>query len=88
MRYNAADKMIHIGCDSLLLAKVDKEVIDTYFGKIVLTYSKCPLARDPIEADFKGIKDVGIIDDLMNKYIPSLAIKNLSGRNSVDFFEY
>ena len=88
MRYNAADKMIHVSCDSLLLAKVDKEEIDTYFGKIVLTYSKCPLARDPIEADFKGIKDVSIIDDLMNKYIPSLAIKNLSGRNSLDFFEY
>ena len=27
-------------------------------------------------------------NDLMNKYIPSLAIKNLSGRNIVDYYEY
>jgi len=88
MKYNAADKMIHIGCDSVLLTKVEKEVIDTFFGKIVLTYSKCPLARDPIDANFKGITDMNIITDLMNKYIPSLSIKTLSGRNTLDYYEY
>ena len=88
MRYNAADKMTHVVCDSVLLTKVITEEIDTIFGTIVLTYSKCPLARDPIDANFKGISDISVIDDLMNKYIPSLAIKNLSGKNTVNYYEF
>jgi len=88
MKHNAADKMVHVGCDSVLLTKVHKEEIDTFFGTIVLTYSKCPLARDPIDSNFKGISDPSIINELMNKYIPSLAIKNLSGRNSVNHYEF
>ena len=88
MKYNAADKMIHVSCDSLLLTKVHTEEIDTFFGKIVLTYSKCPLARDPIDSNFKGITDATIIEELMNKYIPSLAIKSLSGRNSINHYEF
>jgi ATP-dependent Clp protease, protease subunit len=88
MKHNAADKMVHVGCDSVLLTKVHKEEIDTFFGTIVLTYSKCPLARDPVDSNFKGINDLSIINELMNKYIPSLAIKNLSGRNSVNHYEF
>ncbi len=88
MRYNAADKIVHVSCDSPLLTSVNKEVINTIFGRIVLTYSNCPLARDPVDANFKGISDTSIIEDLMNKYIPSLAIKNLSGRNTVSYYEY
>jgi len=88
MRHNAADNMVHVSCDSLLLTGVNREVINTIFGKIVLVYSKCPLARDPIEADFKGISDTSVINDLMNKYIPSLAIKSLSSRNNIDYYEY
>ena len=88
MRYNAADKVVHVSCDSPLLTSVNKEVINTIFGRIVLTYSNCPLARDPVDANFKGISDTSIIEDLMNKYIPSLAIKNLSGRNTVSYYEY
>ena len=87
MKYNAADKMVHVGCDSVLLTKTKKEEIDTFFGTIILTYSKCPLARDPVDSNFKGISDSTIIDELMNKYIPSLAIKSLSGRNSLNYYE-
>ena len=88
IRNNVADEMVHVNCDNSLLHKTREEEIDTFFGKIVLTFSMCPLARDPISQDFRGINDLEIIKDIQNQYIPSHALKSLIKRNDDDYMEY
>ena len=81
MKYKAADSMVHVHCHDSLLQKTHQERIETIFGRIILKFSRCPLSRDPVGQDFRGITDTSIIDDLKSKYIPSQALKNLIKRN-------
>ncbi|VVU94576.1 Clp protease [seawater metagenome] len=88
LKYNVADKMIHVKCHSSLLQKTKKEEIDTFFGKIILTFSGCPLSRDPLKQDFRGINDIEMIEEIRNLYLPSYALKNLMNRPSPSYVEY
>ena len=46
----SADKLVSVLCD--FKVQNFEETIFTMFGKIVLTYSSCPLARDPVGVRF------------------------------------
>ena len=74
---NAADEMVHVGCDSSLLDNTVDQNINTIFGTVVLRFSKCPLSRDPISQHFRGVVDNSVIEDIQDKYIPSHGLRNL-----------
>lgn len=50
VNYGVADKLVYVLCDF----KVEnyQETLFTIFGKVTLTYSSCPLARDPLDVKF------------------------------------
>lgn len=49
-----ADKMANVYCD--FTPGVEKQTIDTFFGPVHLTFSTCPVARDPLSISF-GFED-------------------------------
>ena len=61
---------------------------NSYFYKYKNYYFRHNMDAMSLDSNFKGITDATIIDELMNKYIPSLAIKSLSGRNSINHYEF
>jgi ATP-dependent Clp protease protease subunit len=53
VKNNAADKLVYVMCDF----KNDfyDEEVQTLFGTIIVTYSKCPVAKDPYKIKFNGV---------------------------------
>lgn len=52
VKSKVADKMVSVICD--FDPKLSTETMQTIFGDIDLTYSTCPLARDPIQISFRN----------------------------------
>lgn len=52
LEFGAADKLVSVLCDFKL--ETYKETLHTIFGKVFLTYSTCPIARDPLEFEFEN----------------------------------
>lgn len=50
VKYGAADKLVYVLCD--FKNQLIKEKIDTIFGDVTVTYSKCPIAKDPQKIEF------------------------------------
>jgi ATP-dependent protease ClpP protease subunit len=48
LKFNAADKMVHVLCSEDLVKLNVTETIKTHEGDITLIYSGCPLAKDPL----------------------------------------
>jgi len=46
---NAADKLVYIQCD---VKGTEVDFVQTCFGEVKLTFSKCPLARHPLKIEF------------------------------------
>jgi ATP-dependent Clp protease protease subunit len=76
---NAADEIVNVYCSDHLLGdrNTEKVVLTTFFGNFELIYSKCPLAREPLEIkmlDETAEKNKDIIlelfsvDNLLNNY--------------------
>ena len=88
IKHNVVDEMVHVNCHDSLLQKTKKEEIDTFFGKIILTFSLCPLARDPLKQDFRGISDFELIEEIKRLYVPSYALKSLMEKPNSPYVEY
>lgn len=54
VKNGAADKMVHVICD--FIPELKDEVLLTFFGDVTLTFSTCPLARDPVKISFDNSK--------------------------------
>lgn len=80
IKNNAADQMVNVICN--FQPKHIDETIQTCFGDIVLTYSTCPLARDPLRIVFKNNditshekqKIIAMLDN--SNYIPNTLFKS------------
>lgn len=61
---NIADDQIYVLCDSDLLSKKKNEKLETFFGKITLVYSACPLMRKYIDYSFDETYAYATLDEL------------------------
>ncbi len=52
VKNNAADEVVLVTCE--FKNQLYVESINTMFGKVNITYSNCPVARDPYKIDFFG----------------------------------
>ncbi len=50
----AADEVVSLNCGSTMTGE-DIKKIDTFFGQVTVTFSKCPLVRGPLKVDFGGL---------------------------------
>ena len=48
----------------------------------------CPLARDPLKQDFRGISDFELIEEIKRLYVPSYALKSLMEKPNSPYVEY
>ena len=73
---NIVDELVMVKCSKELLNKRDKIVVRTFFGNINLIFSKCPIAREPIEIDMSHIAQSKWTDaeSSIKEYLPSLYI--------------
>ena len=80
VKHGAADKLVYVLCD--FKNQLIKEKIDTFFGEVTVTYSKCPLAKDPQKIEFgrivEGSEKEKILDDIvLDRHIDKYKKKNL-----------
>jgi len=79
VRHNAADKLVYVTCDFKNQFYVEK--IETIFGSITLTFSKCPVSRDPVKIEFRGSfdhdeKEKFLDDIIMSRFINKVSFNN------------
>ncbi len=79
VRQGVADKLVYVLCD--FKNQFVKEKLDTIFGEITLTYSKCPIAKDPQKIEFgryidDADKEKVLNDILLDKVIDKHRRKN------------
>ncbi len=91
VKNNAADKLVYVMCD--FKNQFYDEEVQTIFGTIIATYSKCPVAKDPYKIKFNGV----FSDEDKEKYLDKLIIsryleKYMMGRfeehNKFNIFKY
>lgn len=54
----AIDEHVLVKCSKDLINKIEKVTMDTFFGPVDVKFSKCPLAREPL--------DLNYLDDIKN----------------------
>jgi len=82
-KVNAVDNLVMVRCSKELMSKRDKINVRTMFGTIEIVYSKCPIAREPMDItllnsdDTKSINDKNwvLIENEIKDYVPSLFLK-------------
>ena len=87
--YNAVEDLVMVKCSKELMPKRDRINVRTMFGTIELVFSKCPIAREPIDIKMKTSSDGDYMSerlmkdfdwDLVEKeikdYVPSLFLKH------------
>jgi ATP-dependent protease ClpP protease subunit len=94
--FNAVDDLVMVKCSKELMPKRERITVRTMFGNIEIIYSKCPIAREPLDIKMKDtdntysdIKNVNweLIENEIKDYIPSLYLKHIFGKKSyMEFF--
>jgi len=88
------DDLVMVKCSNELMPKRDKINVKSMFGTIEIIFSKCPIAREPIDIkmlniynDEKKIINWELVEDDIKDYIPSLFLKHSFGKkNYMEFF--
>lgn len=75
-KYNVVDDNIMVTCDNNLYDKKSKLELASFFGNVELTFSKCPLVRNPLKVRFKNSDDSNHdnnhnINNIIDMYDPS-----------------
>jgi ATP-dependent Clp protease protease subunit len=73
------DDLVMVKCSREIISKREKISINTFFGTIEISYSKCPIARQPLDVklvDFDKKLTLDEIDNLIKDYVPSIWLKN------------
>jgi ATP-dependent Clp protease protease subunit len=81
VKNNAADKLVYVMCD--FKSQFYDEEIETLFGNIVVTYSTCPIAKDPYKIKFKGV----FTEEDKQNYIDEIMISRKIDRFTVNHFQ-
>jgi ATP-dependent Clp protease protease subunit len=82
--YNAVDDLVMVKCAKELIPKRDKISVRTFFGIVDITYSKCPIGREPIDIKFRDSMDENkffnweLVENEIKEYIPSVYLKHKS----------
>lgn len=72
---NAVDELIMVKCSKDILTKKEKITVSTIFGQVEIIYSKCPIAREPLEIKYSNSdKNVNMeeLKEELKYYVPSL----------------
>ena len=80
VKNNAADKLVYVMCD--FKNQFYKENFDTLFGSIQITYSKCPVARDPYKIEFLGSHSHDEKEKFLDELVISRYIYKILNRES------
>lgn len=72
---NIVDEIVMVKCSKEILAKRDKLQVRTIFGTVEVIYSKCPIARAPLEVKFvdqnKNVSQEDLYTEIKD-YIPDI----------------
>ena len=75
---NVVDKLVFVKCDKKLYTKKDKITYNTFFGDVMLEYSKCPLIRRHTKIQFDDEENKTEINNLIeNKFYPNYLNENV-----------
>lgn len=86
--FNVIDDLVMVKCSREITTKKEKISINTLFGTIEISYSKCPIARQPLDVklvDFDKKISVSELDNLIKDYVPSIWLSNYNSRNKVSY---
>ncbi len=85
-KLNAVDDLVMVKCSKELIPKRERITVRTIFGNIEITYSKCPIAREPIDIKFNdGLSqhiDWDVVENEIKDYIPSIYLKHVSSKKA------
>ena len=84
---SAVDDLVMVKCSKEVLAKRDKITVRTFLGPVELIFSKCPIAREPLEIKFPSyeLTEFSQLEQEIKDYVPSLFMKEYySKKKSVD----
>ena len=93
--FNAVDDLVMVKCSKELMPKRERINVRTIFGTIEIIFSKCPIAREPLDIkmkdgnEYSDIKNTNweLIESEIKDYIPSLYLKHIFGKKSyMEFF--
>jgi ATP-dependent protease ClpP protease subunit len=88
--FNAVDDLVMVKCSKELMPKRERINVRTMFGTIEIIFSKCPIAREPLDIkmkdgnEYSDIKNTNweLIENEIKDYIPSLYLKHIFGKKS------
>lgn len=83
--FNVVDELVMVRCSKEILSKKEKMTVRTLFGPVEVTYSKCPIAREPLEIKFTDSSepvDLNMLKDELKDYIPSIYQNDLMFKKS------
>jgi ATP-dependent protease ClpP protease subunit len=80
VKKGAADKMVHVICD--FIPELKDEVVATFFGDVTLTFSTCPLARDPVKISFDNSKVNATQTQIKNHISSMFDINTMASKQS------
>jgi len=87
--YNAVDDLVMVKCSKELMPKKDKINVRTSFGNIEIIYSKCPIAREPIDIKMQNSLDLNweLVETEIKDYVPSLYLKHtFNKKTNMEYF--
>jgi ATP-dependent Clp protease protease subunit len=90
--YNAVDELVMVKCSKELMPKRERINVNTIFGNIEIIFSKCPIAREPLDIKMATSNErkpfnMELIEDYIKDYVPSLFLKHSFGKkNYMEFF--
>jgi ATP-dependent Clp protease protease subunit len=87
---NAVDDLVMVKCSKELLSKQEKLLVRTILGTVEITYSKCPIAREPVDIkfyeDYNRRIDWELIENEIKDYIPSIYLKYFYTKKDTVFY--
>lgn len=86
---NAVDELVMVKCSKEILTKREKITIRKFFGTVEIYFSKCPIAREPIEVKYpSGIMlNEFELEDTIKEYIPSIFIREYNSNKKVNIYK-
>jgi ATP-dependent Clp protease protease subunit len=85
------DELVMVKCSREIITKREKISINTMFGTIEISYSKCPIARQPLDikmVDFNNKLSLQEVEHIIKDYVPSIWLKNYHSKNhESNFFQ-
>ena len=86
---NAVDELVMVKCSKEILTKREKITLRTFFGNIEIYFSKCPIAREPIEVKYPSgsILNEFELEDKIKYYVPSIYIREYTANKKTTIYK-